>query len=124
MMARDPDGRPVTVHGQADNPAAALANAVWGMREAVALSSTALKKAEGWRWRAARMRTVPMDTWPTFRRNNCARPAWNRKVHWNPKSRVSADRCNGPSGTTRKWRTCNGTPTSSMPTARPRASSA
>ena len=38
----------MTVPGEADNPAAALANAVWGMREAVALSSTALKKAEAW----------------------------------------------------------------------------
>ena len=36
----------MTVPGEADNPAAALANAVWGMREAIALSSTALKKAE------------------------------------------------------------------------------
>ena len=37
----------MTVSGEADNPAAAMANAVWGMREAIALSGTALKKAEG-----------------------------------------------------------------------------
>ena len=38
----------MTVPGETENPAAALANAVWGMREAIALSSTALKKAEAW----------------------------------------------------------------------------
>jgi len=48
LMAQGPDGQPVTVPGSADNPAAAMANAVWGMREAVALSSTALRKAEEW----------------------------------------------------------------------------
>ena len=47
-MAQGPDGQPVTVPGNADNPAAAMANAVWGMREAVALSSAALRKAEEW----------------------------------------------------------------------------
>ncbi len=46
LLARGSDGQPVTVDGQAENPAAALANAVWGMREAIALSSTALEKAE------------------------------------------------------------------------------
>ena len=53
MMARGPDGQPVTVDGQAENPAAAMANAVWGMRDAIALSATALKKAEGL-WLAGR----------------------------------------------------------------------
>ena len=48
MMAQGPDGRPVTVPGETENPAAALANAIWGMRDAIALSSTALKKAEAW----------------------------------------------------------------------------
>ncbi|MEI8375681.1 MAG: hypothetical protein WCJ35_22900 [Planctomycetota bacterium] len=48
LVAQGPDGQPVTVPGNADNPAAAMANAVWGMREAVALSSTALRKAEEW----------------------------------------------------------------------------
>ena len=38
----------MTISGETENPAAALANAVWGMREAVALSSTALKKAVAW----------------------------------------------------------------------------
>ena len=45
MMARDQDGQPVTVPGETENPAAALANAIWGMRDAIALSSTALEKA-------------------------------------------------------------------------------
>ncbi len=45
MMAQGPDGRPVTVPGETENPAAALANAIWGMRNAIALSSTALEKA-------------------------------------------------------------------------------
>ncbi len=48
MMAQGPDGRPVMVPGETENPAAALANAIWGMRDAIALSSTALKKAEAW----------------------------------------------------------------------------
>ena len=47
FLTKDRDGRPVTVDGQAEQPAAALANAVWGMREAIALSSTALERATG-----------------------------------------------------------------------------
>ena len=53
LMAQGPVGRPVTVDGQSPNPAAELANAISGMREAVALSSTALKKAEAAELRAA-----------------------------------------------------------------------
>ena len=52
LMVQGSDGRPVTVDGQSLNPAAELANAIAGMREAVALSSTAPKKAEAVELRA------------------------------------------------------------------------
>jgi hypothetical protein len=45
FAATDADGRPVDIDGQQENPAAALANAISGMREAVGLSATALRKA-------------------------------------------------------------------------------
>ena len=45
LMARGQDGQPVTVSGDADNPAAAMANAVWGASEAVAMSASALRDA-------------------------------------------------------------------------------
>jgi hypothetical protein len=44
-MTRGPDGQPVQIPGETENPAQALANAIAGMRESVALSATAIKKA-------------------------------------------------------------------------------